>query len=201
MPQIKEMLCWLVVESGLQYLHSLFTQCIRFIEYTSEQIQNQLALSPQAGNQGGYLVQTYRSTEEVITEIGNRTAGTHIYYLIDESSPSDLYHLLLSDEVWHFYMGDPVKILELNNNVSGHIVETVLGDDIIAGQNITHVVERNTWFAASRVDGGPCGWSLVGTTVSPGFEFEDFQAGNRTELLSLFPEAELSIISLTLNDE
>ena len=97
-------------------------------------------------------------------------------------------------------MGDPVKILELNNNVSCHIVETVLEDDILAGQNVMHVLERNTWMTALRIEGGPCGWSLIGMNVSPGFEFEDLQMVNRTELISLFPEAEQSIIRLTENN-
>ena len=160
-----------------------------------------MGLIPQFTNVRGYSFENYRSTEEVITEKSNRTAGSHIYYLIDASSPLDVYHQLLSDEVRYFYMGDPVKILELNNNVSGHIVETVLGDDILAGQNVMHVLERNTWFTALRIEGGPCGWSLIGMNLSPGFEFEDLQVGNRTELISLFPEAEQSIIRLTENNE
>ena len=149
----------------------------------------------------GYFVEVYRSTENVTTEKGERDAASHIYFMVDTSSPAHLYRLLRSDELYHFYMGDPVIIAELDESASGQVVETVLGDDIFSGQNITHVVTRNTWFAVYLKEGGPCGWSLGGVTMSPAWDLEDQPDTNRTELLAMFPQARQSIISLTLNSD
>ncbi|XP_062500092.1 uncharacterized protein LOC134177334 [Corticium candelabrum] len=112
------------------------------------------------------------------------------------------FHRLQSDELYHFYMGDPVIIVELDENAPGQVVKTVLGDDIFSSQNISHAVKRNTWFAVYMMKGGVCGWSLGGATMSPAWEREDDEmTPNRTELLAKFPRARELIVSLTLNSD
>ena len=151
-------------------------------------------MSSRPDDQGGYLVESYRSTEIVTTEKGDREAATHIYFLLHKDSPDELFHLLLSDEVWHFYMGDPVTIIELDENAPGSVTEIVLGNDLLAGQSVTHVVKRNIWFGGYLNEGYPCGWSLVGCSVSPGFEVPDFILDDRDQLLARYPKAPRELI-------
>jgi predicted cupin superfamily sugar epimerase len=164
-----------------------------FVDYTADGLKKHLGLKPLVA--GGYYVEVYRSTDTVTTERGQLVSGTNIYFLLDRESPRELFHRMLSDEVWHFYMGDPLTILELD--ASGQVVETVLGNDLLGGQTFTHVVTRNRWFAAELMKDGACGWSLIGATVCPGFEWSDLTIGNRDELLGLFPEARDTIIKYT----
>ena len=81
-------------------------------------------------------------------------------------------------------------------HVPGQVVKTVLGNDLLGGQTINHVVKRNTWYAGYLVEGGTCGWSLIGITVCPGYEWADVKMGDRDELLA-FPEARDTIIKYT----
>ena len=117
--------------------------------------------------------------------------------MLDKHSAEDVFHRQLSDEVLYFYMGDPLTVVELNENASGQVIETILGNDFLAGHSITHPIKRNTWFTTRLDKGSPCGWSLVGATVSPGFDIADFELGTRKELLTYFPAASDTIVRHT----
>jgi predicted cupin superfamily sugar epimerase len=102
-------------------------------------------------------------------------------------------HRLKSDEIFHFYLGDPVTMLQLHPDRSSLAV--TLGQDIASGQKLQLVVPRGVWQGTFLNDGGR--FALMGTTVSPGFEYSDFELGTRDELAELFPDRREMISRLT----
>lgn len=130
--------------------------------------------------EGGYYKETYRSEIDFDTKRGKRSASTAIHFLITQDSISHL-HRLTSDEGWHFHLGDPLKILEITPE--GKLIETTLGTDFKAGHKLQHIVPAGHWFGSTSTGE----YSFVGCTVSPGFDFEDFEMGNKEALSSEFP--------------
>jgi predicted cupin superfamily sugar epimerase len=102
-------------------------------------------------------------------------------------------HRLQSDEVFHFYAGDAVEMLQLREDGRGATV--VIGNDLLRGQRPQAVVERGVWQGSRLVKGGR--WALLGCTVSPGFEFDDYETGERAELCAGWPEFAEKIEALT----
>jgi hypothetical protein len=100
-----------------------------------------------------------------------------IYYLVTPDSYSML-HRLQSDEIYHFYLGDPLELHEVDS--AGSHRRIVLGPDLIGGQRPQAVIQAGSW-QASRLIPGSSGYSLVGTTVAPGFDFRDFEMLTRSE--------------------
>jgi len=151
--------------------------------------------------EGGYFVQTYKS-EEVILKDGlpgrypsERAFGTAIFYLLTPDTFSAL-HRLTSDEIFHFYLGDAVTMLQLHPDGSSKVV--TLGQDIRGGQELQVVVPRGTWQGSFLNEGGE--FALLGCTVAPGFEYEDYEAGSREALVERYPEAREMIVRLTPGD-
>ncbi len=148
--------------------------------------------------EGGYFRETYRSSEETAQASlparfrGNRSHSTAIYFLLPQGSKSHL-HRIASDEVWHFYLGGPLRIVEIQPDGSAR--ETTLGQDLARGEKLQHVVRAGTWFGAYPAPGTE--YSFVGCTVSPGFDFADFELADREEMLTLFPAAMNAIKSVT----
>lgn len=140
--------------------------------------------------EGGYFRESYRA-EGNIAEL-ERSHSTAIYYLLEGKACSKL-HRIASDEMWHFYTGDPLVIVEIDSE--GSVKETVLGPDLRAGQSLQHVVPAGSWFGAYLPEGS--GYALVGCTVAPGFDFADFEMGKREELLEQYPAAKAAIERLT----
>lgn len=132
--------------------------------------------------EGGHFRQTYVSTEKVQLERGTRAAGTAIYYLLEEGAFSEM-HMLQSDEVFHFYLGDPVEMLQLYPD--GDSAAFVLGPDLMAGQHVQLVVPGGVWQGTRLVEGGKT--ALMGCTVSPGFDYADYRGGNFAELVEKWP--------------
>ena len=122
---------------------------------------------------------------------GNRSFCTSIFYLLEQGDFSS-FHRIKSDETWHFYAGDPLEVVMLRD--SGITVVT-LGHDVMIGQRLQYTVPAETWFASRPASGTP--FALVGCTVSPGFDFADFEMGTRRELLQRFPLAAETITALT----
>jgi len=164
---------------------------------TGEQIIELLGMKP-LPQEGGYYVETYRSAETVAAAAlpgrygGDRTFGTAILYLLTAESFSVL-HRLKSDEVFHFYLGDPVTMLQLHPDGSSEVV--ALGGDLVGGQKVQVLVPRGTWQGCFVADGGE--FALMGTTVAPGYESGDFELGQREELVSKYPDQEELIVRLT----
>src|ERR1700677_4891842 len=165
---------------------------------TAEDVKKLLGLSPHP-REGGWYVRTYEAEEFVEAGAfsdgrysGPRRTGTAIYYLLEPDTFSEM-HRLTSDEVFHFYAGDAVEMLQLTADGRGERV--VIGSDLARGQRPQVVVGRGVWQGSRLVAGGR--WALLGCTVSPGFEFEDYEAGERVELCQGWPQFAEEIAALT----
>lgn len=161
------------------------------------QIISLLSLKPHP-EEGGYFIETYRSHETIPTDAlpgcynGIRAFSTAIYYLLTPDSFSAL-HRLQTDEIFHFYLGDSVEMLQLWPDGNGKVI--TLGIDLLKGMRPQVVVPKGVWQGARLVPGG--GLALLGTTVSPGFEFVDYEAGQRDLLIKTYPHYQDLIFSLT----
>jgi predicted cupin superfamily sugar epimerase len=144
--------------------------------------------------EGGFYIRTYQAAEmvELPRYPGPRRTATAIYYLLEPATFSEM-HRLQSDEVFHFYAGDAVEMLQLPEGTAGHTV--AIGNNLVAGERPQVVVARRVWQGSRLKPGGS--WALLGCTVSPGFEFEDYEHGDRAELLGLWPEWAKLIVDLT----
>jgi predicted cupin superfamily sugar epimerase len=141
--------------------------------------------------EGGYFRETYRSTQR-LSECDGKAASTAIYFLLTPETCS-LLHRLPADEVYHFYLGDPVEMLLLDNSI-GRIV--IFGSDILSGQLPQCIVPAGTWQGSCLRPGGA--FALMGTTVAPGFDFSDWQGGDRVQLFGLYPAFADHIVRLTV---
>lgn len=125
---------------------------------------------------------------------GDRPAGTAIVGLLSEELGSrSLFHRLTQDEVWHFYAGDPIRLLLLGPDASR---ELVLGADLAAGQQVQAVVPAGVWQAAETTGR----WSLYGCTMAPGFTPGCFEGGSRSALARAYPDRLGDIDRLALPD-
>jgi predicted cupin superfamily sugar epimerase len=162
---------------------------------TAERLIAYLQLQPHP-KEGGFFRETYRSADRLTVPPGrytsDRCAGTAIYYLLTPNTFSAM-HLLQSDEIFHFYLGSPVRMLQLHPDGRGE--EIVLGSDVLAGQRPQVVVPRGVWQGSFLEPGGE--FALLGCTVAPGFEYVDYAHGNREELIRSYPDFERQIQRLT----
>ncbi len=164
---------------------------------TADELIRFLHLQPHP-KEGGYFRETYRSAEAVPPSalparyVGPRTTSTAIYYLLTPTTYSAL-HRLQSDEVFHFYLGSPVRMLQLYPDGSSQTI--VLGPDVLAGQHLQVVVPHGVWQGSLLEPGGT--FALLGCTVAPGFEYVDYEAGNRQALVTQFSSAAELICRLT----
>ncbi|MBK7388024.1 MAG: cupin domain-containing protein [Bacteroidetes bacterium] len=145
--------------------------------------------------EGGYYKETYRSAslfEGTGDFPASRAWSTAIYFLLEENNFS-AFHKIKSDETWHFYAGNALEVIELDN--AGNLQSSVVGPDILNGQVLQYTVAAGNWFASRVLKGGS--FSLVGCTVSPGFDFRDFEMADRNELLKSFPKHNHIITELT----
>lgn len=145
--------------------------------------------------EGGYFIETFRSKETVSDERrGRRSYSSAIYYLLTSKADSfSEMHRLGSDEVYHFYLGDPVEMLHLYPDGVGK--QVILGTDLKAGMYPQVMVPTGVWQGARLAPGGK--FALMGTTMAPGFEYWDYKSGSRKELINLFPGCEELITTLT----
>jgi len=164
---------------------------------TAEQLIAFFDMKPLAG-EGGYYVETYRAQERIgsagLPERygGQRCFGTAILYLLTADDFSAL-HSVKSDEIFHFYLGDAVTMLQLHPDGSSEVV--ALGHDISAGQYVQVTVPAGGWQGCFVNAGGR--FALLGTTMAPGFELSDFELARREELLEKYPDQRNLILKLT----
>lgn len=148
--------------------------------------------------EGGYFRQTYRSSVTIAREAlpqgftGRRAASTAIYFMLEGKNFS-AFHRLRSDEVWHFYAGSPLVVHVIDP--SGKLNTIVLGREPEMDQSLQAVVPAGSWFASHVLDWQS--FALVGCTVAPGFDFDDFELGRRGELTAAFPQHRELIARLT----
>ncbi len=135
----------------------------------------QLQLQPHP--EGGHYRETNRASEQVNTPRGPRAASTAILFLLTAGEHS-CWHRIASDELWHHRGGGGLVIHELCQ--AGTARSTHLGLEISTGQRPQHVVPAGSWFAAELLPGSP--WSLVSCTVTPGFDFTDFELASQVQL-------------------
>ena len=140
--------------------------------------------------EGGHFAEIWRADERIDAANlpgrygGDRNFGTAIYYLLGPDDVSAM-HRITSDEIFHFYLGDPVEQLHLMPDGSHRVVE--IGPDLAAGQRPQVIVPRGVWQGARVKPGGR--FALMGTTVAPGFDFADFEMGDATALSAEWPDA------------
>jgi predicted cupin superfamily sugar epimerase len=139
--------------------------------------------------EGGWYRETHRASVRLV---GGKSASTAIYYLLTPDTFSAL-HRLPADEVFHFYAGDPVDLVQLGPAGEGRVLR--LGSDVLAGQAPQVVVPAGVWQGSALTAGGE--YALLGTTMAPGFDFSDYEAGERSTLLAAYPAWQAWIERLT----
>ncbi len=148
--------------------------------------------------EGGYFIETYRSAHMLATAHlpaaydAPRAMATAIYFLL-EGGDFSAFHRLKGDEIWHHYEGSPLTVHRISPD--GTLMQSSLGRDPDAGQDLQLLIPAGTWFAATVDD--PSGYGLVGCTMTPGFAFPDLELGDRDALLRSFPRHRALIERLT----
>ncbi len=158
---------------------------------TADEIKELLKLEPHPV-EGGFFRRTYTSAGTVDLPRGRRAQGTAIFYLLEPGTFSEM-HVLDSDEMFHYYLGDPVEMLQLFPD--GRSAVVTLGPDLAVGHQVQLVVEAGVWQGTRLVGDGKV--ALLGCTVTPGFDFVDYRAGTAAELIAKWPEQAERIRALT----
>lgn len=158
---------------------------------TAYEIKRLLRLEPHPV-EGGFFRRTYTSPGTVEVPRGQRHHGTAIYYLLEPGTFSEM-HVLDSDEIFHFYLGDPVEMLRLFPDGSSDVV--ALGPDLAAGQHVQLVIPAGVWQGTRLAGQGKV--ALLGCTVTPGFDFADYRSASAEELIAKWPKEAERIRGLT----
>ncbi|GLT70578.1 hypothetical protein SLA2020_426490 [Shorea laevis] len=186
---------------------------------SASEIVAKLNLAPHP--EGGFYYETFRDTSIVLSKSQlppeykvERPVSSCIYFLLPSGSVSHL-HRIPCAETWHFYVGEPITVLELNEE-DGNVKLTCLGPNLTDNEQPQYTVPPNVWFGSYPTkditispDGtvvqapsrnGEYHFSLVGCTCAPAFQFQDFELAKRSDLLSRFPDKEPLISLLTFSD-
>ncbi len=172
--------------------------CVGGSKVNKEKIIKALELEPHP--EGGYFKETYRSDLVISKEglsnhySGSRVASTAIYFLLTKEEPKSYLHKLKSDEIFHLYDGGPVEILLLYPNGDGEI--QTLGRDLEKGERPQVLIPKGTWFGGLL--NKTASYALIGCTVAPGFEFEDFTLEISKDLAARYSDFSEMIETLTL---
>lgn len=157
----------------------------------ADEIKKLLKLEPHP-IEGGFFRRTYTAAGTVDLARGKRAVGTAIYYLLEPGTFSEM-HVLDSDEMFHFYLGDAVEMLQLFPD--GRCAVVTLGPDLAAGQQVQVVVPAGVWQGTRLVGDGKV--ALLGCTVTPGFDFADYRNAGVAELVEKWPDEAERIRELT----
>jgi predicted cupin superfamily sugar epimerase len=164
---------------------------------TAEEVIARLGLEPLEG-EGGYFAETYRTDWKLTPEHlpddypASRSAATAIYFLVTPEQFSAL-HRLRGDELWHFYLGDPVELVTISPD--GNVTTIRMGPNVLGGDRVQALAPGGHWLGCSLAPGGS--WALLGTTMTPGFHPDDFEPGDRAQLVAAVPHARELIERLT----
>ncbi|GAA0167817.1 hypothetical protein Leryth_023619 [Lithospermum erythrorhizon] len=188
-------------------------------EATTSKLITKLNLQPNP--EGGFYSETFRDNSVFLSKSHlpshykvDRPVSTCIYFLVPSGSVSRL-HRIPCAETWHFYLGDPLTVMELNET-DGSVKFTCLGPNPLAeNQHVQYTVPPNVWFGAFPTNDidiigdlevtkreardAEKHFSLVGCTCAPAFQFEDFELAKRSELSIRFPSY-LPLLSLITVD-
>lgn len=165
---------------------------------TADEIAALLGLEP-LPVEGGLFKRTY-CADEILQAEGlpqryksSRPTSTAIYYLLtDDPDSFSALHKLRSDEVYHFYLGDPVELFLINQ--PGELQQIILGQDLLSGQQVQHVVPRDVWQASRLVAGGS--YALLGTTMAPGYEAADYIHADAGTIRQVCPDKTEMLLKL-----
>ncbi len=173
---------------------------------TADEVKRVLGLEAHP-REGGWFAETYRTAAMLPASAfansadparydGPRRLSTAIYYLLEPGTFSEM-HRLASDEVFHHYAGAAVEMLQLGPG--GRMERVVIGKELVSGQRPQVVVPKGVWQGSRLLPGedGAGSWALLGCTVSPGFEYADYETGTRAELVGTYPEMRELIVALT----
>ncbi len=148
--------------------------------------------------EGGYYKEIYRAGDMILPDHlpkrykSSRNFSTSIYFLLEGNQVSN-FHKLKSDEQWHFYDGSSIVIYVIDEG--GNLNKILLGKNIEKGESLQTVIKHNSWFAAELSD--KTSFALIGCTVAPGFDFNDFELGKRDDLINTFPQLRELIYKLS----
>jgi predicted cupin superfamily sugar epimerase len=137
--------------------------------------------------EGGLFRRTWAGPERV----DGRPEGSAIVVLLTADDHSAL-HRLPTDEIWHFYLGDPLELLLLAPDGSSRTV--VLGPDLHSGQHVQFTVPARTWMGGRVAEDGA--WTFLGCTMAPGFTYEDYEHGDPADLTARYPSEATRIARL-----
>jgi predicted cupin superfamily sugar epimerase len=153
---------------------------------TAEKLISHYSLLPHP--EGGWYKETYRSANTILQNSlpsnfnDGRVFSTAIYFLLEQGNFS-AFHKIKSDECWHFYSGQTLLVYVINEEGKLDIIK--LGSDIENGEVYQYVVPANCWFAS--IPASHAEFCFVGCTVSPGFDFNDFELAKANDLINEFP--------------
>ena len=139
--------------------------------------------------EGGWYYRNYVADESIPAQGlphrfgGPRPICTGIYFLLEKGSFS-AFHRIKSDEIWHFYAGGELLLHIISP--AGELETVVLGTEFMSGRHLQWVVPAGYWFAAEPAP--ETEFSLVGCTVAPGFDFNDFELAKKNSLAKDFPQ-------------
>ncbi len=147
--------------------------------------------------EGGFFREIYRSTATLPAMVlprhnQPRSLATTIYYLLKPGHVSEL-HVLPGDEIFHFYLGSPVEMLQLWPG--GKAEKVILGQDLLAGNVPQLVVPAGIWQGTRLI--GESGFALLGATMAPGFDYSDYRGATRAQLTAQWPDFAQEIERLT----
>ena len=154
---------------------------------TAQQLINFYNLLPHP--EGGYYKETYKSDEIINRSAlpnrfdGDRVFSTAIFFLLERGEFS-AFHRIKSDECWHFYSGGTLLVYIIEADGQMEIIR--MGNDIENRELFQYVVPANCWFAS--IPAPESDFSLVGCTVSPGFDFNDFEMAEANKLIEQFSQ-------------
>ncbi|MHA3737254.1 cupin domain-containing protein [Pseudomonas sp. Eth.TT006] len=158
------------------------------------------ALGLETHVEGGYYRRTFQADQRDLlqTAAGPRYLMTSIYYLLTVQSPVGQFHFNQSDILHYFHLGYPIEYSLIH--ADGSLQTLIMGNDVLAGQQLQLHVPGGIW-KASRLLDGTNGFGLISEAVSPGFDFADMQMGERQKLTAQFPQHRELIEKLTRNED
>ena len=164
------------------------------MDATVQQLVEHFAMTP-LPVEATYFVSTYRSVADTAS---GGPVGTAMIGLYSANPPSrSLFHRLEFDEVWHFYGGDPMRLVLLHPD--GSSAEVIMGPDVLAGEVVQYVIPAGVWQAGELVAGGR--WALFGCTMAPGFTSTCFEGGLISALIGDYPGCEADIRRLGIPED
>jgi predicted cupin superfamily sugar epimerase len=157
----------------------------------AQEIIAKLGLMP-LPREGGFYRVTWVSSQRLSS---GRAAGSAIYFFLGGADFSAL-HRMATEEVWHFYGGDPVEHSQFDP-ADRSLITTRLGTEVLAGQKPQLAVRGGVWQGARLMSGGNRGWALLGCSLSPAWDEAEFELGDPGALLELFPQHSALVRELT----